>query len=130
MQADQDTRSLGTLFADLAEQLGQLLRQEVNLAKTEMTQKATQVGKQVGMVAAGGVVALLGIMAILAGIIIALGHAIPMWLSALIVGLLVAGSGAFAIQRGIATLKQTSLVPQTTVKTIQEDASWIHEQAS
>lgn len=130
MQAGQEERSLGTLFSDLAQQLGELLRQEVNLAKSEMTQKATQASKQIGYIAIGGAVAYIGLMAIIAALIIGLGHAIPMWLSALLIGVLVAAGGYAGIQRGITELKKTNVAPQQTIDTLKEDASWIREQAS
>ena len=46
MQGPRDDRSLGELFSELAQETSTLVRQEVNLAKTEMTQKASRAGKQ------------------------------------------------------------------------------------
>ena len=53
MSGQQDNRSLGELFSALAADTGTLVRQEVELAKTEMTQKATRVGKDIGFLLAG-----------------------------------------------------------------------------
>jgi len=39
-------RSLGELFSELSQETNTLIRQEVNLAKTEMSQKASRVGKE------------------------------------------------------------------------------------
>lgn len=50
----RDDRSIGELFAELAQESATLVRQEVQLAKTEMSQKASRVGKDVGFLAAGG----------------------------------------------------------------------------
>jgi hypothetical protein len=127
MQQEQD-RSLGELFGELSQEFSQLVRQEVNLAKAEVTQKATEAGKDVGFMAAGGAVAYIGVMAVVAGIIIALGHAIPLWLSAIIVGLVVAGAGYLFVQRGMSALKKANMVPQQTIESVKEDASWIREQ--
>ncbi len=49
----RDERTLGELFSELAQETSTLVRQEVNLAKTEMSQKASRVGKDVGFLAAG-----------------------------------------------------------------------------
>ncbi|MDQ4128584.1 MAG: phage holin family protein [Actinomycetota bacterium] len=124
----RDERSLGELFSELAQETSTLVRQEVQLAKTEMTQKASRVGKDIGFLAAGGAVAYAGLLAILAGIIVLLGQAIPMWLSALLVGLVVAGVGYFLVRRGLDALKQEDLAPRQTIETLKEDGQWIKDQ--
>ncbi len=89
----RDDRSLGELFAELAQETTTLVRQEVNLATTEMTQKASRAGRQIGVLAAGGAVAYAGLLAILAGVIVLLDNVMPLWLSALLVGVVVAVVG-------------------------------------
>src|SRR5918998_1553218 len=54
MQGPRDDRSLGELFTELAQETSTLVRQEVNLAKTEMSQKASTAGRHAGVLAAGG----------------------------------------------------------------------------
>ena len=124
----RDERSLGELFSELAQETSTLVRQEVQLAKTEMGQKATRVGKDVGFLAAGGAVAYAGLLAIIAGIIVLLGQVIPMWLSALLVGLVVAGVGYFLVRRGLDALKQEDLAPRQTIETLKEDGQWAKDQ--
>ncbi len=124
----RDDRSLGELFSALAQDTSTLVRKEVQLAKTEMTQKATSVGKDIGFLAAGGAVAYAGLLAILAGIIVLLGQAIPMWLSALLVGLVVGGLGYLLVRRGLDALKQEDLAPRQTIETLKEDGQWAKDQ--
>jgi xanthine/uracil permease len=124
-----DDRSLGELFAELARETSTLVRQEVELAKTEMTHKASRVGKSVGMLAAGGAIAYAGLLAILAAIIIGLAAlGVPWWLSALLVGLVVAAVGYLLVQKGRDALKQADLAPRQTIETLKEDAAWVKEQ--
>jgi len=124
-----EERSLGDLFGDLTREMGTLVRQEVELAKTEMTEKASQAGKNIGSMVAGGAVAYAGFLAILAAIIIGIASlGVPTWLSALIVGLVVTGVGYFLIQKGRDALKQESLAPRQTIDTLKEDAEWAKEQ--
>ena len=66
----KDDRSLGELFSELAQDTSTLVRKEVQLAKTEMSQKASRVGKDVGFLAVGGAVAYAGLLAVLAGVIV------------------------------------------------------------
>jgi hypothetical protein len=126
----RDDRSLGELFAELTQETTTLVRQEVELAKTEFSQKAAQVGKDVGFLAGGAAVLYAGFLAILAAIIIALAYAIPWWLSALIVGLVVAGIGGFLVWRGMSDLRQASPVPKQTLDTLKEDARWAKDQTT
>jgi hypothetical protein len=124
----RDDRSLGELFSELSQETTTLIRQEVNLAKTEMSQKASRVGKHIGVLAAGGAVAYAGLLAIIAGVIALLGLAIPLWLSALLVGLVVAGAGYFLVRRGLDALKQEDLAPRETIQTLKEDKEWAKDQ--
>ena len=118
-QAKQD-RSLGELFAELVQELTTLVRQELNLAKTEMSQKAARVGMHVGFLAAGGAVAYAGLLAIIAGIIILLAQVgLPWWVSAMLVGAVVAGLGAFLVMRGLNALKNEDLAPRQTMETLE-----------
>lgn len=129
MQERRDERSLGELFGDLARETGTLVRQEVQLAKTEMTQKASAVGKEIGFLAVGGLVAYAGLLALIATLIIILGTVgMPWWLASLIVGLVVAGVGYFLVQKGLAALKHQSMAPQQTIQTLKEDRQWAKEQ--
>ena len=124
----RDDRSLGELFSELSQETTTLIRQEVNLAKTEMSQKASRVGKDVGFMAAGGAVAYAGLLAIIAGVIALLALVIPLWLSALLVGLVVAAIGYFLVRRGLDALKQEDLAPRETIETLKEDKEWAKDQ--
>jgi len=129
MNQQKEDRSIGELFAQLAKETSTLVRQEVTLARTEMSQKAGEVGKQVGFLAIGGAVAYAGLLAIIAAIVIALASlGLPWWLSALIVGVIVAAVGYFLVQRGLSALKRQNMAPQQTIDTIKEDAEWVKEQ--
>ncbi len=129
MSGQQDNRSLGELFSALATDTGTLVRQEVELAKTEMTQKATRVGKDIGFLLAGGAVAYAGFLAILAAIAIGLGQlGLPWWVATLLVGLVVAGIGGFLVMRGLSALRQETPLPQQTLDTLKEDAEWAKAQ--
>jgi hypothetical protein len=124
----KDERSLGELFSELAQDTSTLVRKEVQLAKTEMSQKASRVGKDVGFLAAGGAVAYAGLLALLAGVIVLLGQVIPMWLAAIVVGLVVAGVGYFLVRRGLEALKREDLAPRQTIETLKEDQQWAKDQ--
>lgn len=130
MQAVSEQRSLGELFSELAQETGTLVRKEVELAKVEMTHKAKVAGRDAAIVAAGGLVALLGVMALLAALILAIGTLIPLWASALVVGLLVSIAGGVVVASGIRAWKGMDLSPRQTWKSLEENKRWLSEQAS
>jgi fatty acid desaturase len=129
MQTRRDDRSLGELFGDLVRDMGILVRQEVNLATTELTFKASRVGHELALLAVGGLVAYAGLLALVATLIIALAAAgLPWWLASLIVGVIVAAVGALLVQRGLAALRRIDLAPRQTMETLKEDTQWAKEQ--
>src|SRR5262245_44568518 len=123
-------RSLGELFSELSQDVSYLFQQEMQLAKIEMTQKASQAGKQIGFIAAGGFVAYAGFLALLAAVILGLSEFMAGWLAALIVAIIVAGIGYFLIQKGISDLKNLNPAPEKTIKTFKEDGQWLKQQLS
>jgi hypothetical protein len=123
-----DDRSIGELFSELMTEARTLVRQEVDLAKTEMTQKATVAGKNAGKIAAGGVVALVGSLPLVAALVIGLGHLIGYGWAALLVGAVITGIGAFLVMNGIKTMKATSLAPVQTKAQLQETKQWLQDQ--
>jgi hypothetical protein len=130
MQQSKEDRSLGDLFSELSRETSTLIRQEVALAKSEMTDKATTVGKNVGFLAVGGAVAYAGFLVLLGALVIILALFLPWWLSALIVGFVVAAVGYALVQKGLSTLKQVDMAPRETIDSLKEDKEWAKRQIS
>jgi hypothetical protein len=130
MQQRKEEPSLGELFADLTREMTTLVRQEVQLATTEISQKTSAIGKNVAFLAIGGAIAYAGLLAVIAAIIMIIASFIPWWLSALIVGVAVAGIGYFLVQKGIDSLKRLDMTPRKTISTLKEDVTWAKHQTS
>lgn len=122
--------SLGELFGELSEDLGTLVRKEIELARVETTEKVSTAVRSAVTLVAGGLVAYAGVIVILIAVAILLGNFMPYWLSSLVVGLVVAIIGAVMIVSGKNTLANMNIVPQKTVDTLKEDARWAKEQVS
>jgi uncharacterized membrane protein YqjE len=128
-----DQRSLGQILKELSTETSTLLRQEVDLAKTEMSEKASRVGSNLGSVAVGGAVAFLGALALLsavvAGLISLLDQFIDLevavWLAPLLVGIALAAVGYGLIKKALETLKRESLTPRRTTESLQENKEWL-----
>jgi len=123
-----DNRPLGDLFGDLATEMSNLVRQEVALARIEVSQKAKYVGKNVGYLVVGGAVAHAAMLAVIAAIIMLLAKVMPNWGATLLVGILVAGIAWLLIGKALAALQRTEITPRETVETLKEDATWMKEQ--
>jgi uncharacterized membrane protein YqjE len=125
---EKQDRSIGELFSELANETGLLIRQEVALAKVELTQKANRIGRNVGYLVLGGAVAYAALLALLAAIIILLANVMPWWVAALVMAVLVGIIAAVVISKALAALKNTEVVPRQTVETLKEDAQWAKQQ--
>jgi MFS family permease len=121
---DLRTASTGELVRRLSAQLSELVRRELDLASTELATKGKRAGAGAGLAGAGGVVALFGLGALIAAAIAGLATSMPVWLSALIVGvvlLLVAGVLALV---GRGRLRQAAPpVPEQAVRGVQDDVA-------
>ena len=127
-----EDRSLGRLLKDLSVETGALLRQEIDLAKTEVSEKVARIGAITRAVAIGGAVAVGGGLALLAALILGLTSLlsrgvspwVAMWLAPLIVGLVLAGVG-YAMIRSALNTHRPSLVPHRTAESLQENKEWL-----
>jgi hypothetical protein len=124
-------RPIGDLFSKLSAETSTLIRQEMALARAELTQKGKEAGKGAGLFGGAGAVGLLGAGAITAGIILLLDLAIAAWLAAIIVGLIYVAIAAFLGLRGRDRIQAaTPPVPEETVETVKEDVEWAKTRAS
>jgi len=118
-------QSISELVKDLATETSTLVRQEIDLAKAEMTDRGKRAGKGVGMLAAGAVVALLAFGALTAGLIAALDLAMPTWLAALIVTVVYGAIAAVLVQIGRKQVQEAAPpVPEETIESVKEDVQW------
>jgi hypothetical protein len=117
--------SIAELVKDLATETSTLVRQEIDLAKAEMTDRGKRAGKGVGMLAAGAAVALLAFGALTAGLIAALDLAMPTWLAALIVTVVYGAIAAVLVQIGRKQVQEAAPpVPEETIESVKEDVQW------
>ncbi len=126
---NREEPSLGELFAELSRETSTLVHQEVALAKAELSTKASKIGKDAAFIGAGAAIGYAGFLALVATVIIVLAAwGLPWWLSALIVGIVVAAIGGFLVQKGLDALKHEDMAPRETVQTLKENAQWAREQ--
>lgn len=134
-----DSRSITDLIKDLRDESSALIRQEIALAKTEMSEKAAKFGRNAGYMGAGGILAhagalilLLGISALLYWGLVEMGlsHMVAGWLAPVIVGLVCLAIGYAMAQKAISTFKHESLMPEKTVDSLKENQQWLSRKAT
>lgn len=121
--------SLGELVSQLTEQTSRLVRDEVELAKTELAASAKHVGVGAGLFGGAGLLAFFGVATLVAAAVAGLALAVDVWLAALIVGvalLVVAGVG------GLLGKKQVTQAgpPERTIDNVKKDVAQIKESRS
>ena len=121
---DARERGFGELVKDLASQTSTLVRQEIQLAQAEVTEKGKVAGKGAGMLAGAAVAALLGLGALTTVLIVALDGALPLWLAALIITVLWLAIAGVLAGAGRKALKASTPPAPQTVETVKEDIQW------
>jgi uncharacterized membrane protein YqjE len=116
---------IGELLKQLASETTTLVRQELELAKAEMREKAGKAGPGFGMIGAAGGVALLALGALTTFFILALDGALPNWLAALIVAIVYGAIAALLYMRGKEKVDDAgSPAPRQTIESVKEDVEW------
>jgi uncharacterized integral membrane protein len=131
MATDKTDKSLPSLFSDLARETVDLVRQEMALARAEISQKITSAERGLVALIVGGVIILAGLMLLLQAVVNALGMALPEetapWLAPLIVGAVVAVIGYAMLKGGRSRLQPDKLMPNRTVESLRRDAAVAQE---
>ena len=127
--ATTDDRSVGDLLKELSEQTSTLVRQELDLAKAEMSEKGKQAGTGAGMFGGAGLFGLLALIALTACLVMALDRVMVDWLAALVVAAAYAAiAGALALQGRNKVREAAPAVPEQTRETLKEDVEWAKTQ--
>jgi len=114
--------SISELVQRLSEQTSQLARQEIELAKAEMTTKGKRLGIGAGAFGGAGLVALFGLGALTAAVILLLATAVTSWLAALIVAVVyLAVAGALALVGKSKVESATPPLPERAVASVKQD---------
>ena len=127
----QGSRSTTELLQRLADQISRLLRQELQLARLELAEKGRRTGLGAGLLGAAGLVALYGLAALVAAAILLLATAMPAWLAALVVALvLLALGGVLALVGRGQVRRATPPLPEQALAGIKADVDVITRRAS
>ena len=117
--------SVGELIGNISNDLSQLFRQEVELAKVELKQEAAKAGKAAGMLGGAGFAGYLAVVLLSFALVFGLANVMDAGWAALIVAAVWAIVGGVLFATGRTKLKTVDPVPHRTVNTLKEDAQWL-----
>ena len=127
---DLRERPIGDLLKQLSEQTTTLVRQELELAKAEVSEKGKKAGAGAGMFGGAGAAAMLGLGALTAAAITLLDNAMSTQLAALIVSVVwFAIAGVLALQGRNKVQEATPPVPEQATESVKEDVKWAKTRA-
>jgi hypothetical protein len=131
MAVERNDKSLAALFSDLTRDTVELVRQEIALARAELSQKVGTAQGALASMAIGAAVILAGLFLLLQAVVYGLAMVLPPemapWLSPLIVGLVVAVIGWAMLKSGKAKLDPDNLVPHRTMDSLRRDKAVVQE---
>lgn len=121
-------RPLSTLFSELTQETVSLFRKEIQLARSELTDKARQAGRGAAEIAIGGVLLLVAVGALAAAAILGLSQVMQPWLAALIVAGVLALAGGILVATGLSNVRTGNLAPRRTMDSLRDNTRWAKEQ--
>jgi uncharacterized membrane protein YqjE len=128
-ESEARNSSTGELVKQLSNQLSTLIRKELDLAKTELTEKGKVAGRGAGMFGGAGVAGLLALGSLTALVILLLDKAMDTWVAALLVTLVWGAVAAVLAMAGRDRVRAATPPAEETVETVKEDVQWAKNQA-
>lgn len=130
-QEDLRGQPVGELVKQLSEQTSTLVRQEMELAKAELTERGKAAGMGAGLLGGAGLVGLLAAGALTAFLILLLSEAMDAWLAALIVAVVYGAGAAWLALTGRDRIREgMPPAPEQTVESVKEDVRWAKTRAT
>jgi len=129
-QPNGQDASLGQLFSQLSTDLSALLRDEVQLAKVEITDDVKRVGKAGGMLGAAGFSGYIAVLLLSFAAAWGLAELMPIGVAFLIVGVIWIVVGAVLYSMGRKRMNEANLKPEQTIETMQENIQWAKQQTT
>ncbi len=136
-QGDQSTRDynvsgapegLGSLITGIIADLQEIVRGEVQLAKTELKEDASTLGRGAGLLVGGALIGLVGFIFLMLAVTYLLAQWLDLWLAAGIVAVVLLVVAAILAMSGRSQLQRANLKPEQTIETLKEDKEWASQQ--
>jgi len=121
-------RTFSQILQEIVNHLAEIVRSEIRLARLEIRQDFVRVSRAAVLLVIGAVFALYALGFVLLGVMYALGTSIAPWLSAVIVGVAAGLLAAIFLMIGRTKIKRADLKPDKTIRSVQENVTWMKKQ--
>jgi len=125
-----ETRSPAEIVQDVLRDVSDIVRAEIRLARTEMTEQAQKAGQAAGFFAGAAVCGLLAAACLTACIIALIALVTPVWVAALLTCIFLVCIAAAVYHGAQLKLKGFQPVPQRTIETMKETLQWAKERTT
>jgi uncharacterized membrane protein YqjE len=126
--AKPTVRPFSQLLQEVVTHLTEMVRSEMRLARAEVREDVTHAARAGVFIVIGAVLGLYALGFVLLGGMYALARITTPWLSAVIVGVAVGLIAAIFLQVGRTKMKQADLKPDKTIRSLQENVTWMKKQ--
>jgi uncharacterized membrane protein len=130
MATNHEDRTVGDTMREVTRDISELIREEMALAKTELRQGFRQVARGVVFLLAAAFIVNAGFLALVASLVLGLTGAVAAWLSAFLVGAVLAIIGVVLLMKGVGYVREADLKPERTIETLKQDARIVKERGN
>jgi uncharacterized membrane protein len=130
MATNHEDRTVGDTMREVTRDISELIREEMALAKTELRQGFRQMARGVVFLLAAAFIVNAGFLALVASLVLGLTGAVAAWLSAFLVGAVLAIIGVVLLMKGVGYVREADLKPERTIETLKQDARIVKERGN
>ena len=125
---EDNSRSIADVFDDIVGNVQTIIRSEIRLAKTEITEETRKAGRAAGLLAGGSVAGLFTAWLLLLTFLFALATVMPMWGAALLLFVIMAAFTVVLVMTGRKRFKTVHPKPEKTIESVKENVAWVKRQ--
>ena len=128
IDSDMDTtpkeRPISQIIQDILRHVGEIIRSEIRLVQTEMRQDFQDVKKAGTYLVGAGIAGMFALGFLLLAAVYGLSLVMPPWLAAISVGAVLAIAGALLLSKGLHMLNASSMKPDRTIQSMEDNLKW------
>ena len=128
--SDSQGESIGAILGGLLSDLQGMVRGEIALARAEVKEDVSTIGKAIGALAAAAIFGLTGFIFLMLGATYVLNIWMRMWIAAAVVGAVLVVIALILGMSGKSKLSASNLKPDQTIDSVKETREWAKQQIS
>ena len=122
-------RPISRIVEDILRHVGEIIRSEIRLAQTEMKQDFQEVKHAGTYLITASVAGMFALGFLLLAAVYGLSTIMPPWLAAISVGVVLGIVGCVLLTKGLHLMKATSMTPDRTIQSLEDNVKWFKKRA-